>query len=154
MRHIDPEMLSGYLLGESTDAASAAVERHLAECATCRRLESELRHVIVTFAGANAQRPRAGGLDSLLAAQQRLGSARRRSAMRTRLWTAGAVAAMLGIFAVGFWTGRRTSPGPLESSPAPVARTRELDVTAPHVTFVAAIPDRVAGLAKRDTTTN
>lgn len=158
-RHIDPEVLMAHLLGESAAETAATIEQHLAECATCHRQVSGMRQVMATFAGATAPRPRAAVLDSLLAAQARRGSPRRRRALQNGLWAAGTVAAVLGIFAVGFWTGRRTSPGPLDSRPLPVVkeavdRAREPDLAAPDVTFVAAIPDRVAGLAKRDTTTN
>lgn len=158
-RHIEPGVLFGYLLGESADESSATVERHLAECASCRRQESELRHLIRDFAGATAPRPRADILDSLLAAQHRLRDARRRRALPRGFWAVGTVAAVLGAFAVGFWTGRSTSADPRAERPAGFAKVdaagaREPDLAAPHVTFVAAIPDRVTGLARQDTTAN
>lgn len=157
--HVDPEVLSGYVLGESGAESSAAIERHLAACANCRRQESELRHLAETFADAPALQPHAGVLDSLLAAQRRLKDNRRRRALQGGLWTAGTVAAVLGIFAVGFWTGRHTSPDAQASKPISLVRegsgwAQERDLAGPHVMFVAAIPDRVAGLAKQDTTTN
>lgn len=157
--HIDPEVLSGYVLGESTAESSATVERHLAECAPCRRRESELRHLVRSFADATAPRPRAHILNSLLAVQRRTRNDRRRRAVRSGLWTAGTAVAVLGIFAVGFWTGRRTSPDPQTTRPTSVIRedgrwAQERDLEAPHVMFVAAIPDRVTGLAKQDTTAN
>lgn len=158
-RHIDPEALAGHLLGEATDASSAAIGRHLEECATCRRQASALRFLIRNFADATAPHPGAAILDSLLTAQRRIRSGRRHRALPGGLFAAGTVAAVLGIFAAGFWTGRQTSPGPPDSKPTfvvrdVVGRARNHDLAVPQVMFVAAIPDRVAGLAKQDTTTN
>lgn len=157
--HIDPEALTGYLLGESANELSAVVARHLAECPDCRRREYALRRLTGVFANVSAPRPHAEVLDSLLAAQRRLRSARRRRALQGGLWTAGTIAAVMTVFAVGFWTGRRTSPDPRNSRPTTVvnedADTPDAhDLAMPQVMFVAAIPDRVAGFATQDTTTN
>lgn len=158
-RHLDEDALTNHLLGESTVSASAAVERHLAACAACRRQEAELRYLIGVFAGMAGPRPRAEILDSLLSAQERLNGSRRQRLLQGGLWTTATLAAVAAVFAVGFWTGRRTSPELWRPHPIPVLRSdaghlREPDLAMPPVMFVAAIPDRVAGLARQDTTTN
>lgn len=159
MRHLDADDLTGYVLGESTDASSAAVEQHLAECAACRAQETELRRLLGGFADLPSPRPRTDILDALLAEQRGLRVARRRRTLQGGLWTTATVAAVAAVFAVGFWTGRRTAPDLGNTHPASVVREDtgrldERDLAMPQVVFVAAIPDRVAGLAKRDTTTN
>ncbi len=158
-RHIDSETLLAYALGEPTSTTSADIESHLAVCAACRRQEAELRQVVGAFADAEAGLPRAAILDSLLAAQRRQRDGGRRRAWQGGILAAGTVAAMLAVFAAGFWTGRRASPEVRTTEARTVVRTANgetprQDLAAPQVMFVAAIPDRVAGLAKQDTTAN
>ena len=57
-----PEHMSGYLDGDLAARARARMERHLAECADCRRLLAGLRAVV---GGLHRLPAPGGGLDAV-----------------------------------------------------------------------------------------
>jgi len=68
-----PRRMSDYLDGELPPAARARMERHLAECAKCRRLLAGLRRTIDGLGRLPAPRPGADAVQIADAVRARLG---------------------------------------------------------------------------------
>jgi anti-sigma factor RsiW len=153
--------MNAHLLGEIEGEDARVLECHLAECAACRETESRLRNALTAFAGVRPQHPRRFVLVSLLAAQGKKPSRLDRSYPSGRgLRATGAIAAGLVIFISGFWTGRQAAPAGGDRGPEAsragfeAGAAGNLHREPPRVTFAAAVPDRIAGQAVRDTTVN
>lgn len=159
--HIRPESMNTHLLGEIDGEEARVLECHLAECVACRETDSRLRSALTCFIGVRPENPRGFVLASLLAAQAKK-SARlnRRYPSGRGLRATGAIAAGLVIFSIGFWTGHQVTPAGGDRRPDAARQGREAGaVREPHrepprVIFAAAVPDRIAGQAARDTTVN
>lgn len=110
------ERLSEYLDGELDPADREALERHLAQCADCRRALAELRAVVARLGNdpiRESDQPTDLAWARLRVTQQR----RRRAPVIRRV----AVAAGLGALAIGaglVWRQQRAGSDPVIQSPA------------------------------------
>lgn len=155
--HLQADQLNAYLLGELGNEEAHLVAVHLGSCCACRDAEARLRDALAAYAGARSAPPRDHVLATLLAVQRSLGH-RQRQRRAFGAKALGAIAAALAIFLCGFWAGRHdTDPGrsateEIQRHGLPAASGQESTSQPPRVTFAVAVPDRVAGLAARDTT--